>query len=84
MQLVQDHCHNLQEVMRRDQLDKERLINESKQLRRENKEASLECERMKAHCAKMEQERKAVLQRMMQHESTNLQLEEALSKIEEQ
>ena len=55
--IVQTHYGNMQEVMRRDQADKERAIEDGNRLRKENRDMAAEIEVLKEALNRMGQER---------------------------
>ena len=55
--IVQTHYGNMQEVMRRDQADKERAIEDGDRLRKENRDMAAEIEVLKEALNRMGQER---------------------------
>ena len=75
--LVQLHYGNMQEVMRRDQADKERAIEETNRLRLENKDMAAEIEALKETLNMITHERDQMQRLITEYEGIREQLEVA-------
>ena len=75
--IVQTHYGNMQEVMRRDQADKERAIEEATRVRKENKSMAAEIEGLKEANTQLATEREQLRMALAEYDGVREQLEVA-------
>ncbi len=75
--IVQKHYGNMQEVMRRDQADKERAIEEANRVRKENKSMAAEIEGLKEANTQLATEREQLRMALAEYDGVREQLEVA-------